>query len=119
MASDTLGYSPAVAAYIEGRLTNRVETPNELLADVGKALTRSHGLAAYEYEERYIEIHFSTRLCPNCGDVVRLRVVVNRDTRERTRECPECGVVGTDEHVDAERRVMLFDRRARRGGLRR
>jgi len=98
------GYPRAIASYIEERPLNRLETPDDLLADIAAALTESHGMAALGYEERYVDIHYPTRHCPECGAVVRMQVVVNRDAGTRTRECPDCGVLPADEHVALEGR---------------
>jgi predicted RNA-binding Zn-ribbon protein involved in translation (DUF1610 family) len=109
VSSDMAGYSQPVAAYVENRTLNRLEEPRDLLADVGRALNGKHLDATLNYEHRYIKIHYPTRLCPSCGDVVRLKVVANSDTRERTRICPECGVIGRDEHIGAEVRQIIID----------
>jgi predicted RNA-binding Zn-ribbon protein involved in translation (DUF1610 family) len=109
------GYSRAIASYIEDRPLNRLETPDELLADIAAALTERHRIAALEYEEKYVDIHYPTRHCPECGAAVRMQVVANRDAGTRTRECPDCGVLPADEHVALEgrqaRRVYQTRRR--------
>jgi predicted RNA-binding Zn-ribbon protein involved in translation (DUF1610 family) len=98
------GYPRPIASYIEDRPLNRLKTPADLLADIAAALTESHGTAALEYEEKYVDIHYPTRHCPECGAVVRMQVVVNRDAGTRARECPDCGLLDADQHVGPESR---------------
>jgi predicted RNA-binding Zn-ribbon protein involved in translation (DUF1610 family) len=98
------GYPRPIASFIEERTLNRLEIPDELLADIAAALTERHGIAALEYEEKYVDIHYPTRHCPECGAVVRMQVVVNRDAGTRTRECPNCGALPADGHVALEGR---------------
>ena len=106
--TEPLGYSQPVARHIENRLGNRVETPDELLRDVCKALQRNHGMAAYDYEERYIHIHHPTRLCSGCDSVERLQVVINTDTDVRTVHCPACDTVVRDSHIGPEYREIML-----------
>jgi ribosomal protein S27AE len=109
------GYPRPIASYIEDRTLNRIETPDDLLVDIAAALTESHGTAALEYEHKYIDIHHPTRQCPNCGAVIQMQVVVNRDTDTRTRECTDCGVLPADGHIAPEsRQAKRFYQQQRR-----
>lgn len=102
-------YGPHACKYIEERLDNRVETPEELLADIGAALCGGgHKMTLYVYEERFVEIHYPDRLCPSCDDVVQMEVVIDRYADRRTRNCPECGRLEPDSLVEPEHlQIML------------
>ncbi len=103
--------------FIESRRLNRVETPHELHQQIGRTLTHGWTMDSLDYEHRYITTHYPTRLCPACREIARLQVVINTDTNTRTRCCPECDAILTDQHTRPERLETAIEGRGLPKGI--
>ena len=116
-----IGYSRPIASWMEDGYKGwlpRDADPDRLYQQIGRALAEG-GLVDLDYEESNIQLCHPERVCPRCETFDRIAVVLDTWTETRHRHCPNCGDLGSDEHVGPEVRGLYFERQRwrREGGI--